>query len=168
MVTGMLLLAAVSVATIAFFKRSRLKGQHFREQSSNTGRSNGTTANSTRACSNDDNDDHDALQGISAASNDESGDSSKSRAIDESSGGGSSGSGSGSSSSSGNVPRGDARQPPEHVEIDKADQERQEKEELHELLQASPRAWENPLVQGFNKMRARTTLGAFSSVDQAR
>ena len=50
-------------------------------------------------------------------------------------------------------------------------QEREHEEEdqgLHALLTASPRCWENPGVLGFNKLRARTTLGAFSSVHQAR
>lgn len=44
----------------------------------------------------------------------------------------------------------------------------EEQEELHALLKASPRCWENPGVLGFNKLKARTTLGAFSSVHQAR
>ncbi|CAM9737032.1 unnamed protein product, partial [Ectocarpus fasciculatus] len=45
----------------------------------------------------------------------------------------------------------------------------EEKEELlPDLLTATPRCWENPLVLGFRKLKARTTLGAFSSVQQAR
>ncbi|CAM9173595.1 unnamed protein product [Choristocarpus tenellus] len=40
--------------------------------------------------------------------------------------------------------------------------------QISSLLSTSPRAWEDPLVQGFNKERPRPTLCAFSSVVQAR
>jgi len=43
-----------------------------------------------------------------------------------------------------------------------------EEKELPALLRASPPCWQNPLVLGFNKLKPRTTLGAFSSVQQAR
>lgn len=40
---------------------------------------------------------------------------------------------------------------------------------LHPLLRKTePPLWENPLVLGVNKQRARPTLGSFSSVAQAR
>lgn len=39
---------------------------------------------------------------------------------------------------------------------------------LHELLTASPPCWQNPLVLGFNKLKGRVTLGSFSTVGQAR
>lgn len=40
---------------------------------------------------------------------------------------------------------------------------------LHPLLSdMEPPAWENPLLLGFNKQRARPTWGAFSSIAQAR
>ena len=46
---------------------------------------------------------------------------------------------------------------------------KEEKEgELPALLKAYPPCWQNPLVLGFNKLKPRTTLGAFSSVQQAR
>lgn len=43
-----------------------------------------------------------------------------------------------------------------------------EEEELPALLTASPPCWQNPLVLGFNKLKPRTTLGAFSSAHSAR
>lgn len=59
------------------------------------------------------------------------------------------------------------RQHDEEEEKDK-EQEHEAEAKLHPFLTASPRCWQNPQVLGFNKLRARTTLGAFSSVDQAR
>lgn len=47
-------------------------------------------------------------------------------------------------------------------------EEGEEVRDLPGLLTASPRCWENPLVLGFNKLKARTTLGAFTSAEQAR
>lgn len=36
------------------------------------------------------------------------------------------------------------------------------------LLTAVPPCWQDPIILGWNKLRARPTLGAFSSVDRAR
>lgn len=61
------------------------------------------------------------------------------------------------------------KQEPEHEEDgNNIEGGKETEEEFHELLTASPRCWEHPGVVSFNKLRARTTLGAFSSVHQAR
>ncbi len=48
------------------------------------------------------------------------------------------------------------------------EEKEEEEEELPELLKASPPCWQDPLVLGFNKLKPRTTLGSFSSIQQAR
>lgn len=54
-------------------------------------------------------------------------------------------------------------------EVQQQQQEQEEGgEELPTLLTASPPCWQNPLVLGFNKLKPRTTLGAFSSAQEAR
>ena len=60
-------------------------------------------------------------------------------------------------------------QPEEEVKYEQQQQiEEEQEEKLPELLTTSPPCWQNPQVLGFNKLRARTTVGAFSSVEQAR
>lgn len=56
----------------------------------------------------------------------------------------------------------------EEEKKEEQEQEEQEEEELPALLTASPPCWQNPLVLGFNKLKPRTTLGAFSSAQEAR
>lgn len=59
------------------------------------------------------------------------------------------------------------------ADAEPADDEEEEADDLlaalHPLLSDVERpTWENPLLLGFNKQRARPTLGAFSSIAQAR
>ncbi|CAN0494839.1 unnamed protein product, partial [Ectocarpus sp. 12 AP-2014] len=118
LVTGLLVLAVVSAATVTFVGRSRLRSKYL-------------SSSSGRDPAGDDN-----VGGERAAPAGEGGPVGRGGAADEAGG----------------------------------EQEREEKEELMlpALLTTTPRCWENPLVLGFRKLKARTTLGAFSSVQQAR
>ncbi|CAM9900814.1 unnamed protein product, partial [Ectocarpus sp. 13 AM-2016] len=118
LVTGLLVLAVVSAATVTFVGRSRLRSKYL-------------SSRSGRDPAGDDN-----VGAERAAPTGEGGPVGRGGAVDEAGG----------------------------------EQEGEVKEELTlpTLLTATPRCWEDPLVLGFRKLKARTTLGAFSSVQQAR
>lgn len=117
LVTGLLVLAVVSAATVTFVGRSRLRRKYL---SSSSGRdpAGDSDARAERA----------APAGVGAPV------------------------GRGAAAGEGREQEGEGKEEPL----------------LPALLTASPRCWENPLVLGFRKLKARTTLGAFSSVQQAR
>lgn len=125
LVTGLLVMAAVSVATLTFVGRSRLRRKYL---SSPEDRGAGASAPA----------------GVVAVPDAES------RA-------------GGSGAHEPESPREE-----EAKGQDEKEEEEEEGEELPALLTASPPCWQNPLVLDFNKLKPRTTLGAFSSAQEAR
>lgn len=119
---GLLVLTVVSIATLAYVGRSRLKTKYL--SSANDSGNNGSTGDKGNSA---------APAGVSL-----------SRAA---------------------VAADSAVAAPQAGQENK---EEEEEEELPALLTASPCCWQNPLVLGFNKLKPRTTLGAFSSAEQAR
>lgn len=127
LITGLLVLTAVSVATLTFVRRARLRRKYL---SSSEGRT-GSGSSSAPAVG--------GVGPVPAAGSRDTG--------------------------------GGAQEPASPREGENAEQQKEEEKEeegLPALLTASPPCWQNPLVLGFNKLKPRTTLGAFSSAQEAR